>query len=85
MPESYVRLSAGREQMTDELQAMCVLAGANSIFAGAELLTTSNPAVDKDRALLKKLGMQIAELPDVPDALVSTPAVTDTAGASSCG
>jgi biotin synthase len=58
MPQSYVRLSAGREGMTDEAQALCFLAGANSIFYGPRLLTTANPAADHDRALLEKLGMQ---------------------------
>jgi biotin synthase len=57
MPESMVRLSAGREDMTDETQALCLLAGANSIFYGPKLLTTSNPAQDRDMALLKRLGM----------------------------
>ena len=57
MPRSHVRLSAGREQMSEEMQAMCFLAGANSIFYGECLLTTPNPAVQKDRALLQKLGM----------------------------
>jgi biotin synthase len=58
MPTSYVRLSAGRETMTDEAQALCFLAGANSIFYGPRLLTTANPASERDRALLGKLGMQ---------------------------
>jgi len=58
MPVSYVRLSAGREGMTDEAQALCFLAGANSIFYGPRLLTTANPAADRDRALLARLGMQ---------------------------
>ena len=57
MPKSYVRLSAGREQMTDEAQALCFLAGANSIFYGPRLLTTSNPAAERDRALLDRLGI----------------------------
>jgi biotin synthase len=57
MPGSYVRLSAGREQMTDEAQALCFLAGANSIFYGPRLLTTSNPAAEKDMRLLERLGM----------------------------
>ena len=57
MPGSYVRLSAGREQMTDEAQALCFLAGANSIFCGSRLLVTSNPAAEKDRRLLDRLGM----------------------------
>ena len=57
MPKSYVRLSAGREQMTDEAQALCFIAGANSIFYGPRLLTTSNPAAERDRALLDRLGI----------------------------
>jgi biotin synthase len=57
MPESYVRLSAGREGMSDEAQALCFLAGANSIFYGERLLTTANPAAERDRALLTRLGM----------------------------
>ena len=57
MPQSRVRLAAGREGMSDETQALCLLAGANSIFYGARLLTTPNPAADKDRELLSRLGM----------------------------
>lgn len=57
MPTSYVRLSAGRTQMSDEMQALCFLAGANSIFAGEKLLTTPNPGEDKDQLLMAKLGM----------------------------
>ena len=57
MPQSVVRLSAGREGMTDEAQALCLLAGANSIFVGARLLTTPNPAPDRDALLLARLGM----------------------------
>ena len=57
MPSSYVRLSAGRESMSDELQALCFLAGANSIFYGEKLLTTANPAVEQDRALFARLGI----------------------------
>lgn len=57
MPQSYVRLSAGREEMSDEMQAMCFFAGANSIFYGDELLTTSNPQTEKDRALFARLGI----------------------------
>ncbi|MBI1398211.1 MAG: biotin synthase BioB [Betaproteobacteria bacterium] len=58
MPKAYVRLSAGRSQMTDEAQALCFLAGANSIFYGDRLLTTGNPEADRDRALLDRLGMR---------------------------
>ena len=57
MPTAYVRLSAGRQEMSDAVQALCFLAGANSIFYGEQLLTTGNPAVARDRALLDKLGM----------------------------
>lgn len=57
MPKSKVRLSAGRREMTDEAQALCFLAGANSIFIGEKLLTTPNPAPDRDTALFEKLGL----------------------------
>ena len=57
MPRSYVRLSAGRTGMSDETQALCFLAGANSIFYGERLLTTSNPQNERDRALFAKLGI----------------------------
>jgi biotin synthase len=57
MPKSMVRLSAGREDMSDEAQALCFLAGANSIFYGAKLLTTPNPVTDSDQAMFTKLGL----------------------------
>ena len=57
LPKSFVRLSAGRQQMSEAVQALCFLAGANSIFYGEKLLTTGNPDVEKDRALLDKLGI----------------------------
>jgi biotin synthase len=57
MPRAYVRLSAGRESMSDELQALCFLAGANSIFYGERLLTTGNPDVARDRTLFARLGL----------------------------
>ena len=57
MPKSMVRLSAGREEMSQETQALCFLAGANSIFCGPKLLTTPNPEADRDRALFAKLGL----------------------------
>lgn len=57
MPSSYVRLSAGRQQMNEEMQAMCFLAGANSIFYGERLLTTENPQTLQDQQLLKRLGI----------------------------
>ncbi len=58
MPESRVRLSAGRDAMSDELQALCFLAGANSIFYGEKLLTTDNPDQHHDRQLFERLGLQ---------------------------
>ena len=58
MPQSHVRLSAGRTNMSDEMQALCFLAGANSIFYGEQLLTTPNPAADRDRTLFARLGIQ---------------------------
>lgn len=58
MPRSYVRLSAGRTEMSDETQALCFLAGANSIFAGDKLLTTENPGLGHDAALFERLGIQ---------------------------
>lgn len=58
MPRSFVRLSAGREKMSDELQALCFLAGANSIFYGEKLLTTPNPQGDRDRRLFERLGIE---------------------------
>jgi biotin synthase len=57
MPKARVRLSAGRQQMSDAVQALCFLAGANSMFYGEQLLTTGNPEMARDRALLDKLGM----------------------------
>ncbi len=61
MPASHVRLSAGREQMSDELQALCFLAGANSIFYGETLLTTANPQMQADEALMARLGLRSEE------------------------
>jgi biotin synthase len=60
MPSARVRLSAGRQQMSEAVQALCFLAGANSMFYGDRLLTTDNPEVERDRALLEKLGMRPA-------------------------
>ncbi|TIR50607.1 MAG: biotin synthase BioB [Mesorhizobium sp.] len=62
MPKSYVRLSAGRTAMSDELQALCFFAGANSIFVGDTLLTAENPGEDKDSALFSRLGIKPMEL-----------------------
>jgi biotin synthase len=57
MPKAMVRLSAGRRELGEAVQALCFVAGANSIFHGDKLLTTANPGVDADRHLLDKLGM----------------------------
>ena len=62
MPKSYVRLSAGRTDMSDEMQALCFLAGANSIFYGERLLTTDNPGADHDRTLFGRLGINMAAI-----------------------
>lgn len=65
MPRSVVRLSAGRTKMSDELQALCFFAGANSIFLGDTLLTAGNPAEDKDAALFSKLGLSPMPVDDL--------------------
>ena len=57
MPKSFVRLSAGRQSMHEGIQAMCFMAGANSIFYGEKLLTTGNPDAETDKALFAKLGL----------------------------
>ena len=61
MPAAHVRLSAGREAMSDELQALCFMAGANSMFYGEKLLTTGNPDVERDRQLFARLGLKAEE------------------------
>jgi biotin synthase len=75
MPCAHVRLSAGREEMSDELQALCFLAGANSIFYGEKLLTTGNPDVAADVSLFARLGLK-------PEALKGTRAAVQTATAT---
>ncbi|EJA7352976.1 biotin synthase BioB [Vibrio parahaemolyticus] len=67
MPQSAVRLSAGRENMNEQMQALCFMAGANSVFYGCKLLTTSNPSEDKDMMLFKKLGINSQEVSQKPD------------------
>ncbi|MDN3613157.1 MAG: biotin synthase BioB [Vibrio gallaecicus] len=67
MPMSAVRLSAGRENMNEQMQAMCFMAGANSIFYGCKLLTTPNPDEDTDMQLFKKLGINSQEVAQKPD------------------
>ena len=79
MPSSYVRLSAGRMEMSDEMQALCFVAGANSVFSGDTLLTTPNPGDHHDNQLLHRLGMEFMNQPARP---VSD---GDTAGACSGG
>jgi biotin synthase len=80
MPQSMVRLSAGRETMSDELQALCFIAGANSIFFGEKLLTTGNPDTERDLALFARLGlrpMQVQAEDSQPAGTVHA-AITDT-------
>ncbi|HEU4620683.1 MAG TPA: biotin synthase BioB [Burkholderiaceae bacterium] len=71
MPRAMVRLSAGREEMDDALQALCFFAGANSIFYGDKLLTTGNPQAERDRALLSRLGLRVRQ-GSQPEASCST-------------
>lgn len=61
MPKSWIRLSAGREEMSDEIQALCFMAGANSLFYGERLLTTNNSSIDHDKLLFSKLGIHTAQ------------------------
>jgi biotin synthase len=61
MPQSHVRLSAGREAMNEQMQALAFFAGANSIFYGEKLLTTGNPQHERDRALFERLGLRPEE------------------------
>ena len=89
MPKSMVRLSAGRETMSDELQALCFLAGANSIFYGEKLLTTGNPDTERDMALFARLGlkpMPVVEQGETvhADILVETNLDTAAGAASAC-
>lgn len=69
MPKTYVRLSAGRNSMTDEMQTLCFLAGANSIFYGEKLLVTKLPETERDIKLLKKLGIEPLKLEDCHEAV----------------
>lgn len=79
MPASHVRLSAGRTDMSDEMQALCFLAGANSIFYGERLLTTENPEAGHDRALFARLGIRPEGAgPSGPCAMEPEPARADT-------
>ncbi len=67
MPQSAVRLSAGRENMNEQMQTLCFIVGANSVFYGCKLLTTPNPSEDKDMMLFKKLGINSQEVSQKPD------------------
>jgi len=80
MPKSYVRLSAGREDMSEETQALCFFAGANSIFHGEKLLTTANPDENADQQLFDKLGIkpEVREVTDAPQ----DPSVADVVNAA---
>ena len=82
MPRSMVRLSAGRESMSDELQALCFAAGANSIFHGEKLLTTGNPDVERDQALFARLGLVPMEVAEVGDGAAPGDACRGTVHAS---
>ncbi len=86
VPGAKVRLSAGRTRLSDETQALCFFAGANSIFYGEKLLTAENPGAEKDMALLKKLGLETLEpfpamqAPGIDASLPANPAVCEQAG-----
>lgn len=67
MPKSYIRLSAGREEISDELQALCFMSGANSIFYGEKLLTADNPIPVQDNQLFERLGLKKIILSPVVD------------------
>jgi len=79
MPRSQVRLSAGRSGMNDEMQALCFLAGANSIFHGEKLLTTGNPDVDHDQRLFERLGLRPEPAPAAASASAPTRAAAPVA------
>ena len=80
MPKSMVRLSAGRETMSDELQALCFGAGANSIFHGEKLLTTGNPDTGRDKALFERLGLQPMQVETACDDSIDACTATVHAG-----
>lgn len=85
MPRSMVRLSAGRESMSDELQALCFVAGANSIFYGEKLLTTGNPETARDLALFARLGLRPMPLVEHAAGAVHADIVADDAAPAGCG
>lgn len=80
MPASFVRIAAGREHMSDETQALCFLAGANSLFSGEVLLTTENPGVNHDQMLFQKLGMTTTT--EVPECIQPEELSTDDIAAA---
>jgi biotin synthase len=80
MPASMVRLSAGRESMSDELQALCFAAGANSIFYGEKLLTTGNPDTERDMALFARLGLRPMQVENAKDDRIDACTTTVHAG-----
>ena len=80
MPASMVRLSAGRESMSDELQALCFAAGANSIFYGEKLLTTGNPDTERDMALFARLGLRPMQMESAKDDSIDACTTTVHAG-----
>ncbi|GAB1406544.1 biotin synthase BioB [Thermomonas brevis] len=80
MPKSMVRLSAGRESMSDELQALCFAAGANSIFHGEKLLTTGNPDTERDLQLFARLGLRPMQVEAVADHAIDACSTTVHAG-----
>jgi biotin synthase-like enzyme len=82
MPASRVRLSAGRIALSDEAQALCFMAGANSVFLGDRLLTTPNPHADRDRRLFDKLGLRLETLTESRRAGFSRPINARQASAS---
>ncbi len=85
MPRSMVRLSAGRAEMSDELQALCFCAGANSIFYGEKLLTTGNPDTLRDNALFERLGLRPMPIEEVKSQLDAIPGLTIVGGEGGCG
>jgi biotin synthase len=85
MPTSFVRLSAGRTEMSEETQALCFFAGANSIFCGDTLLTADNPGEDKDQILFAKLGIEPLALDNDPGTATDAGTDADHAGCGCTG
>lgn len=85
MPKSMVRLSAGRETMSDEMQALCFTAGANSIFYGEKLLTTGNPDTECDNALFRRLGLRPMRVEEVNATLNDIPGLSIVSDSGNCG